>query len=63
MHGLQKLNRRQLDKLSDIFSDIGLVVLASVVLPAMFDRVDPLRVILGVFATIIFWIISLILRK
>lgn len=60
---IRKLNRRQLDKLSDIFSDLGLVAFASVVVPALFDKLDILRVILGLLAALIFWLVSLILRR
>jgi len=63
MRNLSRLNRRQLDKLSDIFSDVALVALAVLAVPALFDRWDPLRVVLGLIATIFFWYASLILRK
>ncbi|HCS79420.1 TPA: hypothetical protein DIV55_06835 [Patescibacteria group bacterium] len=42
-----QLNKRQLEKLSDISSDIALVSLASVVLPAVFDRYNSEMVALG----------------
>lgn len=58
-----RLNRRQLDKLSDIFSDAALIALASVVLPAVFDKPDPLKVILGLVITFLCWFISLFLRR
>jgi hypothetical protein len=58
-----KLRRRQLDQLSDIASDVGLVALASVVLPAVLDKFDPIEVGLGLLATILFWSISLWLKK
>lgn len=63
MHDLQKLNRRQLDKLSDILSDIGVVVFASAVLPAVFDRLDLFRLLLGLLISVVLWIVSLRLRK
>lgn len=58
-----KLNKNQLDKLSDISSDVGLVALASVVLPAVLDRIDIVKVLLGSVATIFFWLFSVRLRK
>lgn len=58
-----RLSKPRLDKLSDICSDVALVALASVVLPAVFDRYDPLRVALGLFVTFLFWILSVLLRK
>ncbi len=58
-----KLSKKQLEKLSDISSDVGLITLASVVLPAALDRFNPAAVVLGLLATFIFWAISLMLRK
>lgn len=63
MQPLLKLNRDQLVKLSDISSDIGLVALASVALPAVFDKVDLVRVIFGLIVAFICWIVSLLLRR
>lgn len=57
------LNRRRLDKLSDIASDIGLIALVSIVLPAVLDRFDLLRVLLGTVAAITFWLLSVWLRR
>jgi len=58
-----KFNEKQLEKLSDISSDIALVALASVVLPATLDSFSLVRIILGMTFTFLFWIISVILRK
>ena len=58
-----KFNENQLEKLSDISSDIALVALASVVLPATLDSFSLIRIILGIIFTFLFWIISVILRK
>lgn len=58
-----KLNQRQFDKLSDIFSDIALVTLASIVLPSVIDKLDMNRLILGAISTILLWLTSLLLRK
>ena len=58
-----RLSKPRLDKLSDICSDVALVALASVVLPAVFDRYDPVRVALGLFVTFLFWILSVLLKK
>lgn len=57
------LKDSQLEKLSDIASDIGLVALASVVLPAVFDKFNLTRVVLGLVAAIIFWLLSIWLRR
>lgn len=59
---LPKLSDRQLEKLSDIFSDIALVALASVVLPGFLDKFNVTLVVLGLTAALTFWIISLVLR-
>lgn len=58
-----KLNGGQIDKLADISSDVALVSLASVVIPALFDKLNPILVGLGLLATVAFWIISLWLKK
>lgn len=58
-----QLNEKQTDKISDIASDIGLVSLASVVIPAFFDRFNLTMVILGLSTTLGFWIFSIWLRK
>lgn len=58
-----RLNKRQIEKLSDIISDIALVILASVTLPALLDKVDLARLLLGVILIIICWYTSLKLRK
>lgn len=60
---IPKINKDQKIKLSDIISDIGLVALASVVLPSVFDKYDLARVVLGLTATFIFWVTSLMLRR
>ncbi|MEK7186281.1 MAG: hypothetical protein AAB675_02875 [Patescibacteria group bacterium] len=58
-----KLNEEQLDKLSDIFSDLGLVGVAAVVLPAIFDKLNLLTAAFGVLATIVLWYMSLWIRR
>lgn len=63
MRPIFKLNDDQINKLSDIFSDIGLVALASVALPAVFDKVDLNRVISGLIPALTCWLISLYLRR
>ena len=57
------LNQNQLDKLSDISSDSALVSVASIVLPAVFDRFEPVKITLGITATLVFWLLSLWFRR
>lgn len=57
------MNNDQIAKLSDIASDIGLVALASVVLPAVLDKFNLLMIILGSVAALALWIISILLRR
>ena len=57
-----RFNRKQIDKLSDIVSDIGLVSLAAVAIPSLLDRVDLIRVILGIVISFTLWIVSVKLR-
>ncbi len=58
-----KLNRKQAGKLSDIISDLGLVSMASVVLPAALDKIDSIRVVLGLLIALTFWMVSLRLMR
>ncbi len=60
---LLRLSERQLEKLSDILSDAGLVALASVVLPALLDKFSVITIILGLIVTFTCWVASLSLRK
>lgn len=60
---LPKLNKHQLEKLSDIASDVALVSLASVVLPAILDKFNIILVVLGLLATAGFWVFSIWLRR
>ena len=58
-----RLGENQIQKLADIASDTGLVALGSVVLPAVFDRMDIMRMALGFVATVLLWLISVWLVK
>jgi len=49
--------------MSDIFSDTGLVALATVVIPSVIDKIDPFKLVLGLVVTIFCWVVSLVLRK
>ena len=50
-------------KLSDIASDIGVVAVASVALPAVLNQYDTRLAILGFAITIFFWFFSMWLLK
>lgn len=60
---IPKLNKQQIEKLSDIASDIALVSLASVFLPAVFEKFNMVYLIAGSTITIGFWIASVWFRK
>ena len=60
---IPRLGESQIQKLADIASDTGLVALGSVVLPAVFDRMDIMRMALGLVATVLLWLISIWLVK
>lgn len=57
------LSDRQLEKLSDITSDIALVALASIAIPAILERPDIFASTLGLFTAFAFWLASLWLLK
>lgn len=58
-----RLSKNQIYKLSDISSDIGLIWIAVVFLPAILDKFELFKVVLGLLAACIFWILSVWLRK
>lgn len=57
------LSDEQLTKLSDISSDLGVVAVASVVLPALLDKFKLLPILLGSCIAIILLVTSLWLLK
>lgn len=58
-----RLNDAQLNKLSDIASEIAIVALASVALPAIFEGLDLIAMVTGFITTVSFWSISLWILK
>ncbi len=52
-------NDPQLKKLATICADIGMVSLASVILPAIFEKFNIWQLIVGVLTTVVAWIYSL----
>ena len=52
-------NNEQIKKLATITADIGIIALASLVLPAIFERFDIWQLILGLPTIIVAWIYSL----
>ncbi len=58
------LSDSQLAKLSDISADLGIVVVASVVLPTILETHTHISVTFtGIALTLLFWIISIVLLK
>lgn len=57
------LNKEQIRKVSDIVADIGLVSLASVVIPSIVARSLDKNMIYGITITLISWFFSIIIRK
>lgn len=58
-----RFNRSQLDKISDIGSDFALVAVASVALPAVFDKYDPVKITAGIATALFLWVFSIWLRR
>jgi len=58
-----RLSDEQIDKLADIFADLGVVAVASIVLPALLDRLQFLPAIIGSLCSLVFLIVSLWLLK
>jgi len=57
------LSKKQIEKLSDIISDIGLISLAAVVIPSVLDKFDLKRIIVGLLISLILWIVSIRLKR
>lgn len=60
---LPRLADGQIRKIADIASDIGLIALASIALPAIFDRTNAFRIAFGSIATIFFLLFSVWLLR
>ena len=58
-----QLSHIRMLRLSEICSDIGVVVFASVALPAVLDKYDPLLIVWGLALSIIFWMVSVWLSE
>lgn len=48
-----------LERISEITADLGVLMIGSVVIPAMFDKGSPTMIASGLAIAIILWIISL----
>jgi uncharacterized membrane protein len=57
------LTKNQIRKISDIASDIGIVALASVIIPSVLDKFNFNIIILGIIITLTSWIFSVRLSK
>lgn len=56
---LPQLSNEQLNKLSDICSDLGVVAVASVFIPSLFDSFSGLAALMGMVLALLFFFISL----
>jgi hypothetical protein len=57
------LSKNQLKQLADISSDIGLISLVSIVIPAFINKFDIINLVAGAISALFFWYISLRLSK
>lgn len=60
---LPKLSSHQLDRLSDIYAQIGTVSLASIAIPSLLDKFNLLIVVLGLSVAVLCWFISIYIRR
>ena len=58
-----KLNHTQIAKLADMSSEVAIVALASIALPAILERVHIFLAIAGIIVALLLWIMSLWLLK
>lgn len=56
-------SEQQLKKLSDIFSNLGLLSAGSIIVPVLVETFNPLLFIAGTLVSILFWVLSLWLLK
>ncbi len=62
IRGIKKTNAR-LNRLSNICSDIAQIALASIVIPFLIDKFNPIMLVWGLVMTFTFWIFSILLAK
>jgi hypothetical protein len=55
----RKLNDAALERISAIFADNAQISLGSVVLPAIVDKSNPILVVWGLVAAVLFWLVSI----
>lgn len=53
----------RINRLSEIFMDIGQVSFASIALPFLLNKPDILKALIGIIFSLIFWIVSVLLVK
>ena len=58
-----QLSSEQLQKISDISADLGVVSVASIVLPALFDQLKPIWMLVGLLDASLCFACSLVLIK
>ncbi len=58
-----KLTRAETDRISQILSDIGIVIAAAVILPSILSELNIPRIIVGSMFAIFFWLISIKISK
>lgn len=57
------LNAKQIDRLSEICMGIGHISFASVVIPTLIDRFDPVMLTLSMIVAVYFWAISILFLR
>ena len=60
-----KLNKKQIDRLSEYFANLSLLILGTIVVPQFISvsKLSLINLIFGIIGTVLFIIISLILLK
>ncbi len=58
-----KLNDKQVEKIADLWGDVGLIMLASVAIPSFLDKFKVSTVSLGILAAVFCWILCIRLLK
>lgn len=57
------LTENQWKRISEITSNLGLLLIGSIAIPALLDKPNPIHVALGLLAAFMCWLISLFAAK
>lgn len=57
------LTKNQWERISEVLGNLGLLTIASLILPFVFENLNVAKIIWGIVLTAVFWYISIIIAK